>query len=190
MRNSRAFRRIIYLLLLATVIASQTAIFWYFWDHYYSSGMMQEFFRKGHMVLLFVYALMFTIFSNVYGAFKLGSLQYSNLVFSQLLALLFTNFIIYLQISLLSMKMVNPAPIIGMCFDNVLCCLVWCGLAMGIYKWMYPPKDILLIYSDRDPDNLVNKIETRKDKYIIKDSIHCDEDSGKIAEGNKSHQAV
>ena len=82
MRNSRAFRRIIYLLLLATVIASQTAIFWYFWDHYYSSGMMQEFFRKGHMVLLFVYALMFTIFSNVYGAFKLGSLQYSNLVFS------------------------------------------------------------------------------------------------------------
>ena len=73
MRNSRAFRRIIYLLLLATVIASQTAIFWYFWDHYYSSGMMQEFFRKGHMVLLFVYALMFTIFSNVYGAFKLGS---------------------------------------------------------------------------------------------------------------------
>lgn len=190
MRNSRAFRRIIYLLLLATVIASQTAIFWYFWDHYYSSGMMQEFFRKGHMVLLFVYALMFTIFSNVYGAFKLGSLQYSNLVFSQLLALLFTNFIIYLQISLLSMKMVNPAPIIGMCFDNVLCCLVWCGLAMGIYKWMYPPKDILLIYSDRDPDNLVNKIETRKDKYIIKDSIHCDEDSEKLQKAIKSHQAV
>ena len=61
---------------------------------------------------------------------------------------------------------------------------------MGIYKWMYPPKDILLIYSDRDPDNLVNKIETRKDKYIIKDSIHCDEDSEKLQKAIKSHQAV
>lgn len=152
--------------------------------------MSREFFFKGHIVLLFVYALMFTIFSNVYGAFKLGSLQYSNLVFSQILALFFTNLIMYLQISMLTLELVNPAPIIGMSFDNLLCCLIWCGLAMGTYKWMYPPKDMLLIYSDRDPDNLVNKIETRKDKYIIKDSIHCDEDSEKLQEAILNHQAV
>lgn len=190
MRESRAFRRIIYLVLIAVIIISQTAIFWYFWDHDYSQGMKQEFFFKGHIVLLFVYALMFTIFANVYGAFKLGRLQYSNLVFSQILALLFTNFIIYLQISLLSMKMVKPAPIIGMTFDNILCCLIWSSLAVGIYKWLYPPKNMLLIYSDRDPDNLVNKIETRKDKYIIKDSIHCDAEPEELAKAIKSHQAV
>lgn len=190
MRKSRAFRRIMFLLLLALVIIAQTMIFWYFWNHYYSQGMSREFFFKGHIVLLFVYAFMFTIFSNVYGAFKLGSLQYSNLVFSQILALFFTNLIMYLQISMLTLELVNPAPIIGMSFDNLLCCLIWCGLAMGTYKWMYPPKDMLLIYSDRDPDNLVNKIETRKDKYIIKDSIHCDEDSEKLQEAILSHQAV
>ena len=67
----------------------------------------------------------------------MGSLQYSNLVFSQILALLFTNFIIYLQISLLSLKMVSPAAIIGMSFDNVLCCLIWCGLAIKVYRWLY-----------------------------------------------------
>jgi lipopolysaccharide/colanic/teichoic acid biosynthesis glycosyltransferase len=88
------------------------------------------------------------------------------------------------------MKMVKVAPIIGMSFDNVLCCVIWSGLAIGIYKWMYPPKDMLLIYSDRDPDNLVNKIETRKDKYMIKDSIHCDEAPDKLEEAIKSHQAV
>ena len=97
MRESRAFRRIIVLLLLAIVIVAQTYIFWYFWNTHYSQGMTREFFFKGHIVMLFVYGLMFTIFCNVYGAFKLGSLQYSNLVFSQILALLFTNFIIYLR---------------------------------------------------------------------------------------------
>ena len=157
MRKSRAFRRIMFLLLLALVIIAQTMIFWYFWNHYYSQGMSREFFFKGHIVLLFVYALMFTIFSNVYGAFKLGSLQYSNLVFSQILALFFTNLIMYLQISMLTLELVNPAPIIGMSFDNLLCCLIWCGLAMGTYKWMYPPKDMLLIYSDRDPDNQIGR---------------------------------
>ena len=89
MRESRAFRRIIVLLLLAIVIVAQTYIFWYFWNTHYSQGMTREFFFKGHIVMLFVYGLMFTIFCNVYGAFKLGSLQYSNLVFSQILALLF-----------------------------------------------------------------------------------------------------
>lgn len=190
MRQSRAFRRIIVLLLLSIVIVCQTFIFWHFWDTHYSQGMQREFFFKGHMVLLFVYALMFTLLCNVYGAFKLGSLQYANIVFSQLLALLFTNLIIYLQISLLSLEMVNPAPLIGMTFDNILCCIVWCALAVGVYRWLYPPRDLLLIYSDRDPDNLVKKIETRKDKYIIKEAIHCDEDSAKLREAIRHHQSV
>ncbi len=190
MRQSRAFRRIIVLVLLALVIAAQTMIFWYFWDAYYSQGMAREFFFRGHIVLLFVYALLFTIFCNVYGAFKLGNLQYSNIVFSQILALFFTNLIMYFQISMLSLKMVNPAPIIGMSFDNVLCCLIWCGLAIGIYKWLYPPRNLLLIYSDRDPDNLVNKIKNRQDKYIIKDSIHCDDDPDKLKYAIRHHQAV
>ena len=159
MKQSRAFRRIIVLLLLAIVIVAQTMIFWYFWNHHYSQGLVREFFFRGHVVLLFVYALLFTLFSNVYGAFKLGSLQYSNLIFSQILALLFTNLIMYLQISLLSLKMVNPAPLIGMSLDNVFCCLLWCAIAMGVYRWLYPPRDLLLIYSDRDPDNLVKKIK-------------------------------
>ena len=190
MRESRAFRRIIVLLLLAIVIVAQTYIFWYFWNTHYSQGMTREFFFKGHIVMLFVYGLMFTIFCNVYGAFKLGSLQYSNLVFSQILALLFTNFIIYLQISLLSLKMVSPAAIIGMSFDNVLCCLIWCGLAIKVYRWLYPPRDMLLIYSDRDPDNLVKKIKTRQDKYMITEAVHCDEPVDKVRKLIRKHKAV
>ena len=190
MRESRAFRRIIVLLLLAIVIVAQTYIFWYFWNTHYSQGMTREFFFKGHIVMLFVYGLMFTIFCNVYGAFKLGSLQYSNLVFSQILALLFTNFIIYLQISLLSLKMVSPAAIIGMGFDNILCCLIWCGLAINVYRWLYPPRDMLLIYSDRDPDNLVKKIKTRQDKYMITEAVHCDEPVDKVRKLIRKHQAV
>lgn len=190
MKQSRAFRRIIVLMLLATAVVCQTLIFWHFWNTQYSQGVVREFFFKGHMVLLFVYALMFALFCNVYGAFKLGRLQYSNLVFSQILALFFTNLIIYLQISLLSLKLVNPAPLIGMSFDNVLCCLVWCALAMGVYRWLYPPRNLLLIYSDRDPDNLIKKIETRADKYIIADKIHCDTDPEKLHEAIMKHQSV
>lgn len=52
MRKSRAFRRIVILILLAMVIAAQTAIFWYFWDTYYSEGMDREFFFKGDVAFV------------------------------------------------------------------------------------------------------------------------------------------
>ncbi len=190
MRKSRAFRRVIVLLLMAVVIAAQMLVFWHFWDNYYSQGMIREFFFRGNIVLLFLYALLFTIFCNIYGAFRLGSLKYSNLVFSQILALLFTNLIMYLQISMLSLKLVNPAPLIGMCLDNLICCLIWCGIALGVYRWLYPPRELLLIYSDRDPDNLVKKIRTRQDKYHIKEMIHCDTDWEILTKTIKKYKSV
>ncbi len=188
MRKSRTFRRIVVLLLLAIVVAAQTAIFIFYWNRYYAGG--TELFFKGHIVLFVLYALMFLVFCNVYGAFKLGTLQYANLVFSQILAIIFTNLFIYLEASLLSLKMVNVAPIIGMSFINLLCCLIWCLLALGVYRWLYPPRKLLLIYSDRDPDNIVKKIETREDKYLIDDRIHCDSPAEDIRNAIRRHKAV
>lgn len=192
MRKSRTFRRIVVLLLLAIIVAAQTAIFIYYWDMYYTegTGLYEAFFSKGKIVLYFMYGLMFLVFCNVYGAFKLGTLQYSNLFFSQVLAILFTNLFIYLQASLLSLKMVNVAPLLGMTFINMLCALIWCALALLVYRWLYPPRKLLLIYSDRDPDNLVKKIETREDKYLIDDRIHCDSPAEDLRNAIRRHKAV
>lgn len=192
MRKSRTFRRIVVLLLLAIVVAAQTTIFIYYWDMYYTegTGLYDAFFSRGKVVLYFMYGLMFLVFCNVYGAFKLGTLQYANLFFSQVLAILFTNIFIYLQASLLSLKMVNVAPLLGMTFINMLCALIWCALALLVYRWLYPPRKLLLIYSDRDPDNLVKKIETREDKYLIDDRIHCDSPAEELRNAIRRHKAV
>lgn len=192
MRKSRTFRRIVVLLLLAIVVAAQTTIFIYYWDMYYTegTGLYDAFFSRGKVVLYFMYGLMFLVFCNVYGAFKLGTLQYANLFFSQVLAIIFTNLFIYLQASLLSLKLVNVAPVLGMTFINALCALIWCALALLVYRWLYPPRKLLLIYSDRDPDNLVKKIETREDKYLIDDRIHCDSPAEEIRNAIRRHKAV
>lgn len=190
MRESRAFRRIVVLLLLAINIVGQTAIFGYFWVTHYNLGIDRPFVFRGQLVMFLVYALLFTIFGNVYSAFKIRRLQYSNLIFSQILALLFSNVIEYFEISLLSLRMVDPATLIGMSFDNVLFALVWCGIEILIYRWLYPPRDMLLIYSDRDPDNLVKKIKTREDKYMITDEIHCDADPDELKYAIRHHQSV
>lgn len=190
MRKSRAFRRIVVLFLLAIIVATQTLIFAETWFRNYNTSLNREYAFWGFVVLFGLYAVMFAIFSNVYGAFKLGSLQFANLVFSQILAIIFTNALIYVQTLLLSYQTVNPAPIIGMTFLNILACLIWCALALKVYKWLYPPRKLLLIYSDRDPDNFIKKVNERKDKYKIDRMIHCDSDQDELRNAIRKYKAV
>lgn len=190
MRKSRAFRRMMVLALLGIMIAVQTLIFLQTWMIYYNDALERSFVFKGNVVLFILYAVILAVFANVYGAFKIGSLQYANMTFSQVLALFFTNLIIYLQVSLLTLRAVNPVPLIGMMFVQVLACMLWVGLAIIIYKWLYPPREMLLIYSDRDPDNLICKMDTRKDKYLISERIHCDEDFRSLRDAIRRHKAV
>ncbi len=190
MRKSRAFRRITVLFLLALITAAQTAIFGITFIRYYNESLNKEYALLGFVVLFGLYAIMFAVFCNVYGAFKLGSLQYANLVFSQILALIFANGLVYVQTLLLSYEIINPAPIIGMTFLNVLVCLIWCAIALKVYKWLYPPRKLLLIYSDRDPDNFIKKIGERKDKYKIDKMIHCDSNPGDLRDAIRHYKAV
>lgn len=190
MRKSSAFRRIIILLLKAIMIAVQTYIFWHFWDKDYSRHITGEFFFKGHIVMLFVYALLLGVFSNVYGAFQIGRLRLGDMVFSNVLSVIFVNLVMYLQISMMSLELVNPAPIIGMCMDNIICVFIWCAISKFVYRLLYPPRDLLLVYSDRDPDRLIKKMNTRKDKYKIKESIHVNEGLENVFKAIRKYEAV
>lgn len=190
MRQSNAFRRIMVLLLKAIIIIGQTYIFWHFWNEYYSENIESVFFFKGHIVILFVYALLFGVFANVYGAFQIGRLRFGDMLFSQMLSVCFVNIVMYLQISLLSLEMVAIAPMLGMCFDNLLCAVAWCAFSKCVYGWLYPPRDLLLVYCDRDPDRLVQKVNTRKDKYKIKESIHVNKGLEEVYKAIRKHEAV
>lgn len=190
MRESSAFRRCIILLLQAIIIVAQTYTFWHFWDTYYSEGLTRMFFFKGHIVIVFLYALLFGVFANVYGAFQISRLRFGDMVFSQILSFGFVNVVMYLQISMLSLKMVNVAPILGMSFDNLLCALIWSWFAKLVYRWLYPPRDLLLVYCDRDSEGLVKKMNSRKDKYDIKASIHIDEGNENVYKAIRKHEAV
>lgn len=194
MRKSRAFRRIVVLLLLAIITATQTLIFAETWFKYYNENLEQTYYKWGFVVLFGLYAVMFALFSNVYGAFKLGSLQFANLFFSQVLAIILTNALIFVQISLIAFTphddLFSVVPMIGMTFLNILACLIWCFLALKVYKWLYPPRKLLLIYSDRDPDNFIKKIGERKDKYKIDQMIHCDSEPEKLRDAIRQYRAV
>lgn len=48
----------------------------------------------------------------------------------------------------------------------------------------------MLVYCDRDSEGLVKKMNSRKDKYDIKASIHIDEGNENVYKAIRKHEAV
>lgn len=190
MNKSNPFKRIIVILLNVALIAVQAMVFWHCWDEHYSMGISRLFFYKGHLLIVLVYVLIYTVMANVYGAMRISQLQQGDIIFSQLIVNVFVNLIMYLQFSLLSYHIVVIAPMIGMTFQNMIVAIIWAYIAVWVYKLMYPPRDVLLVYCDRDPDNLVKKMNSRQDKYSIKKAIHIDSGFENVCAAMERHESV
>ena len=108
------------------------------------------------------YAFFFTVFSYILGGMKIGYLKSSSLMLSQTLALLASNVLIYLETVLLSAKFIPVEAMIVLTFIDVGVILVWTLVVNWIFRKLFPPRDILLLYEEYDPTSFLRKVNSRK----------------------------
>lgn len=167
MKNYDQYKRLIIFLTALLILCLQTAIFAVFWLGYYNTIIVQPFFKKGSWVMISIYALLMLIFTKVYGGFRIGYYKKGDVLFSQLLGILFVNGITYLQISLLGLRFVNIVPLLIMMVLDIITIIIWTIISNTIFTKLYPPRKMLLLYGDTPPDSMIMKMSARKDKYQI-----------------------
>lgn len=166
------YKRIILFCFSGLIVLLETLVFWFCWSRYYNLEIEREFVFKGHIVILAVYVLLIFLLSKVYGAFKIGSHRTTDVIFSQILTIVLVNIITYLQIMLLSLGWINPWPLLAATLVDCAVIVLWVFVSKWVYSKLYPPARTLLVYSDRDPDGLVKKMNRRKDRYNICGMVH------------------
>ena len=159
----------------AVILLIQVLIFWLIWEGFYnySDIIGKLYFRRGNWALLMVYAVINIFFSKLFNAYKVGYLKISEVILSQILAVVFCNFMTYIQLSLIGrwQFMSNFGPIVLMTALDMAAVAAWVIFMRWIYARIYPPRHMLLVYGDINPRQLVNKIKTRSDKYVIVDNV-------------------
>lgn len=178
----------VFSLISVVLMAIVFAFFWYriYWDTMY----FFHFYRKGNWALIGLYAILVYFFSAMYGALRIGQLRRVEVVLSQFLATFLANLVMYIVICLLAFGMVNPAYMFLMQLIDCLIATVWTVFATLFYNRIFQPWKILLIYGDRPAAELVNKVETRRDKYAIYGAIHANAGLEAIAREVEQYQAV
>lgn len=190
MKKEDFYKRAIVFIMAALVIAVQCGVFGYIWYEYYRGQIFEPFWRKGNWALIALYGLILILFSRLYGGLKVGYLKKMDIVYSLVLATICTNVVAYLQITLINRWFLSAVPLLGATLVDVVIIIIWTLGSGYIYSKLYKARKMLVIYGDRKPDELIRKMNSRRDKYEISGKVHVDAGEKEIYKMMREYEAV
>ena len=122
---------------------------------------------KGKYVLMGIYGVLTYILFQNSDCTMFGQLRRTDLVLGQVIALLIVNFITYFQCCLIATYMLSPVPMIVIFLIQCVVALVLIVAYTALYRKLYAPHNMLLIYGDDRGVELKIKMDSRKDKYNV-----------------------
>ena len=155
----------------------QTGIYAYAWFNWYADAGLDYFFR-GNYVVIGLYALISFFFMRTFGSFQIGKVKMRDTIMAQVLSVLCVNAVTHLQLCLIGVWRIteNLEPMIYMTAADIVLVVLWALFVTWFFAKLYPPRAILAIYGEREPENLLRKMKIREDKYDVRESISCNVD--------------
>lgn len=139
------------------------------WLEYYAERTWAPFYFKGNWVIIGLFLFLYVMFGKVYDAFLISLSQMFETVYSQSLAALFSDLIMYVICWLLTKHLPNFFPLAVVFFLQILLAIVWFALANRWYFNSFPPKKSAIVYDMRsglerliDEYGLTKKFEIKK----------------------------
>ena len=174
MKNREQFKRI--LNFAGAIIISFAFVygFSHIWYNHYNSKMLDPFWFNGNILMVVIYAVVYIFSAVSFNGFRLGYERTMGLFGSQVLAILGTNIFEFVIISLIGRGRLSVVPIFLLTLCEVAFSIVWSWLFTKIYKKIYPPRKLLVVYGNKNAKFLITKMSKRTDKYNICEAISCD----------------
>lgn len=188
------YKRLIMFLASVMVIGLQTLNFAYIWftQYNYKEIMGFQYWRRGHWALIMLYAVVVFVMSKLFGALKVGYMRVLDVLISQILSVLCTNVIAYMQLALIGRWkfLSHIGPMLWLTGTNLMIVLVWVVFARWIYATIYPPRQVILVYDKHNPEKFQKNISTRADKYVISEAVYLGRGMDYIKERILNYQGV
>ena len=168
--------------------------FGYLWYQYLNSLNEKPFTGSGNLMQIAVYAVVTLLLIRVFGGFEIGFYTPLNAILSQILAMACVNFVMAVQIvltisSIYTLDEIFLAMLILWGVQMVIS-IVLVMIFDHLYVRLFPAWDMLVIYENDSVQMFLDKVNTRKDKYVVSEIIHISEGFEKICEKMKEHDSV
>ena len=134
-------------LLNAVLVTIPFGIGWYW---FYSDTVASPYYNKGNWVVIALFMVLYITYGRIYEAFRITLSRISELIGSQLLALLISDGIMYVVTWLLTKHFPAILPMMAILVVQVLVSAVWCLMAHHWYFGVFSAKRTAIIYDMRE----------------------------------------
>ncbi len=172
MSDINSYKRIIKLFAGFIIIFIEIISYWFMWTIYINKMIAYPYWRRGNWLILAIYAVFLFIFIFSYGALKLGYLKTGNLIYSNILSIMLTNILSYFMLALIDKKFHDPRFYIMLSVFDILLVSIWIFIFQRIYISLFPARSLIVIYGDKGAYNIIDKLYSRRDKYIIAAAVN------------------
>ena len=157
------------------LLALLTLWFGIIWDKCYADVIIAPFFRRGNWVVVLIYTVLTALVYKAYHCTRFGYLKRSDLIYYQAIGICFVNFITYFQISVIGRDFMAVTPILILTAMDLVTIIGMAMLISKIYFRLYPPRRLVIVFGSKKAADLVMKMSSRIDKYMICESVNCDD---------------
>ena len=175
------------------IVLLQTGIYGWLWYGHYKDMMPVKYWERGNWAIIALYGIFIIVFSRAFGALKVGYLKTWDIMYSQMLTIICVNGVTYLQLELINgdwKLFENSEPMFLLCAVDFIIVLCWALFMRCIYAIIYPQPEMMRICGNISPDAIISKLESRKDKYHVKEKMPLSAGMDNILERILQYDAV
>ncbi len=191
--NSRdQYKRLINFAARIVLIVLETLVFASVWYRFYSTNAQGQtlFYRRGHWAVIGIYILILFFFTRMYGGYKVGYLRISDVYLAQVLSIFCANVVVYIEICAIHRDYVNPLPILSLTLIELMIVFPWVYISRLFFTRLYPPRRLLVVFDERSPKQIIDKINARPDKYHVCEAVNVSKGSAKVFKKAMEYEAV
>ena len=168
-------RKTVMFLIKFFIIAAMALGFLNVWYNYYGDTIYPG---NGNYVVLASYLFLLIVFSELYGAFKVGVNRLHEVTYSLCLAAIFTNVIMYMELSLIARRMIEILPYLGGFVYQIVVAIIGCYCANLIYFKIYPARRMIAIFADdEEGTSIIRKVSKIPDRFNIEKGVSVNRSS-------------
>lgn len=167
MRKRERYKHLLNLFANFLMLVAETAMFAFIWYKMYVPDLEHKFWNRGNWAVIGMYALVLFFFIRTFGGYRIGYLRITDICLSQILGILFANIVEYIQICMIAKDYMSLSPLLLLTVAEIAVTLPAVFVVRYFYVRLYPPRRMIVVYGEHSPEELISKINSRKDKYDV-----------------------
>lgn len=165
------FRNTLLFFLKVLVIITITTAFIGVWQNYYPAALFKGI---GNYVVVFTYVAVFVVFGSLYDGFKVGIKRVHELSYGLSLAVFFSNLILYLVLSLIARRFLNPLWMVILTIVQAFMVIILTYSLSRVYFSLYKARRVLAVFSQQNRNDIIKKISLIKERFTLAKGITID----------------